>query len=135
MTGGLLDFFTLEASEYVEQLDVLVSRATATPPDADPFNKTIRALRGSATMAKVTGIADLAVGLERLAKQVREGSLKWDAAVRGVAISTIDDAKILIRAVRSWSSKEDAVVAERVAEIDRIAPKRVSAAPVRSGNE
>lgn len=135
MTGGLLDFFTLEASEYVEQLDVLVSRATSAPPDADPFNKTIRALRGSATMAKVTGIADLAVGLERLAKQVREGSLKWDAAVRGVAISTIDDAKILIRAVRSWSSNEDALVAERVAEIDRIAPKRASAAPARSGNE
>jgi hypothetical protein len=29
MTGRLLDFFTLEADEYVEQLDALVSRATS----------------------------------------------------------------------------------------------------------
>ena len=49
MTGGLLDFFTLEASEYVEQLDGLVSRATSTPPDADAFTRAIRALRGNNT--------------------------------------------------------------------------------------
>lgn len=134
MTGGLLDFFTLEASEYVEQLDALVSGATATAPEADAFVRTIRALRGSATMANVQGIADLATGLERLAKQLRDGELAWDPAVRGVAIAAVDDAKILIRAVRQWGAGEDARVAERVAELDRVAPKRERAAPARSGN-
>jgi hypothetical protein len=129
MTGGLLDFFTLEASEYVEQLDGLVSRATSTPPDAADFGRVVRALRGSATMAKVTGVASLATALERFARGVREGSLTWTPATRGVAISTIDDAKILIRAVRAWSPAEDARVAARVAEIDSIAPMRASAAP------
>lgn len=129
MTGGLLDFFTLEASEYVEQLDGLVSRATATPPDAEDFGRVVRALRGSATMAKVGGIATLATALERLARGVREGSLAWTPTTRAVAISTIDDAKILIRAVRTWGSAEDARVAARVAELDGIAPVRASAAP------
>ncbi len=68
MTGGLLDCFTLEASEYVEELDGLVSRANDTPPDPALFGRTVRALRGSAIMAKVGGIAALATALERLAK-------------------------------------------------------------------
>ena len=134
MTGGLLDFFTLEASEYVEELDGLVSRASDSSPDAAVFGRTVRALRGSATMAKVEGIAALATALERLAKQVKEGRLAWDAASRGVAISAIDDAKILIRAVRSWGAAEDARVAERVRELDRIAPKGHAAAPAKTGN-
>jgi chemotaxis protein histidine kinase CheA len=135
MTGGLLDFFTLEASEYVEQLDALASRASAAPPDAESFARALRALRGAATMAKVQGIAALAQGLERLAKQVKDGELPWDAATRGVAISAIDDAKILIRGVRSWGSAEDARVAARVAELDRVAPKREGASARRSPSE
>lgn len=121
MTGRLLDFFTLEADEHVEQLDALVSRATSAPPDAAAFARSVRALRGSATMAKVMGIAKLAQGLERIAREVKDGQLAWDAASRGVTISAIDDAKILIRAVRAWGDAEDARVAARVAEIERIA--------------
>jgi HPt (histidine-containing phosphotransfer) domain-containing protein len=135
MTGGLLDFFTLEASEYVEQLDGLVSRATAAPPDAESFARAVRALRGSATMSKVTGVASLAQALERLARQVAAGSLAWDAASRGVAISAIDDAKILIRGVRTWGPAEDARVAERVAELDRIAPPTAAVAPAQSASD
>jgi len=135
MTGGLLDFFTLEASEYVEQLDGLASRASAAPPDADAFARALRGLRGAATMAKVTGIATLAAGLERLAKQVKDGSLGWDAGTRGVAISAIDDAKILIRGVRNWGAAEDARVAARVAELERVAPQREGASARRSPSE
>ncbi len=135
MTGGLLDFFTLEASEYVEQLDALVSRATTQAPDAESFGRTVRALRGAATMAKVGGIAELSAGLERLAKQVKDGDLAWDATSRGVAISTIDDAKILLRAVRSWTPAEDARVASRVSELERVAPKREGITPIRTGIE
>lgn len=133
MTGGLLDFFTLEASEYVEQLDALASRATDKAPDAESFGRTVRALRGAATMAKVTGVADLAAGLERLARQVKDGDLPWDANTRGVAIAAIDDAKILIHAVRSWSPAEDARVAARVVELDRVAPRRQGLTPTRTG--
>lgn len=135
MTGGLLDFFTLEASEYVEQLDALVSRATTAAPDPEAFARGVRSLRGAATMAKVGGIASLAAGFERLVKAVKDGSLPWDASTRGVAVSTIDDAKILIRGVRTWGPAEDARVAARLAELDRLAPQRESPSATRTAHE
>jgi chemotaxis protein histidine kinase CheA len=130
MTGGLLDFFTLEATEYVDALDALVSRASGTPPDAEPFARAARGLRGSATMAKLKGIADVAQGLERLARYVREGKLDWNAATRGVAIAAVDDLKFLVRGARQWGEAEDQRVVNRVAELDHIAP-RVPLQPTR----
>jgi len=37
VTGGLLDFYILEASEYVDQLDALIGAAVQSPPDSTPF--------------------------------------------------------------------------------------------------
>src|SRR5688572_26236024 len=79
MTGGLLDFFVLEATEYVDQLDALASRATIAPPEPVPFARAARGLRGAATMAKLGGIAEVATGLERLIRQLRDGNLRWNA--------------------------------------------------------
>lgn len=135
MTGGLLDFFTLEASEYVEQLDGLVSRATTTPPEPEAFSRALRALRGAATMAKLNGIAELAAGVERLAKQVRSESLAWDSATRAAAIAAIDDVKILIRNVRAWSQQDDARAQRGIAELERVAPKAQVAAPHHGEND
>src|SRR5262249_17681134 len=123
MTGGLLDFFTLEATEYVDQLDGLVSRAVAAPPDHDTLVRAARGLRGSATMAKIKGIAGIAQGLERLARDVHEGKLGWDASTRGVAIAAIDDLKILVRGVRNWGEEQDRVASIRMAELDHLAPR------------
>jgi len=125
MTGGLLDFFTLEATEYIDQLDDLVTRAPSAAPDAEQFARATRALRGAATMAKLKGIADVATGLERLARQVREGRLAWDAAVRSTAIAAIDDLKFLVRGIRAWGEAEDRRASNRVAELDNTAPKSV----------
>ena len=123
MTGGLLDFFTLEANEYIDQLDDLATRASAAPPEAEPFVRVSRALRGAATMAKLKGIAEVATGLERLARQVHDGKLHWDASVRGTAIAAIDDLKFLVRGVRTWGENEDKRATIRVAELDHVAPK------------
>lgn len=123
MTGGLLDFFTLEASEYVDTLDALVSRSAAIPPEPDGFQRAARGLRGSATMARLKGIADVAAGLERLGRYVREGKVVWDEQSRGVAIAAVDDLKILVRAVRVWGDAEDRRVAARVGELEHLAPR------------
>src|SRR5687767_12532779 len=101
-SAGLLDFFILEASDYIEQLDGLVARSAGAAPDADPFTRSARSLRGSATMAKLSGIAEIAAHLERVGRGLREGSLRWDHALHGAATSAIDDLKILLRAVRTW---------------------------------
>lgn len=135
MTGGLLDFFTLEATEYVDALDALASRATDRAPDAEPFARAARALRGSATMAKQSGIAEVAHGLERLARQVRDGALPWDAAIRGVAIAAIDDLKLFVRGVRGWGAVEEARAGARIAELERVAPRSVTTKSRGRGSE
>ena len=120
--AGLLDFFILEASDYIEQLDGLLAAGGRGTPNAEEFQRQARALRGSATMAKVPGISDLAGGVERVARAVREGALPWDAAVQGVVTSAIDDLKILLRGVRTWGTAEQQRAAARLAELNRYAP-------------
>ena len=124
-SSGFLDFFILEASEYVEFLDGLLARASATgggSPDAESIARNARALRGSATMAKLTPFAELATALERVARGLRDGSIAWSAALAGTLVATVDDLKILIRSVRSWSAADGQRAAARAAELTRIAP-------------
>jgi len=59
---GFLDFFILEASDYVEQLDGLLVVGGDRGPDADTLQRVARALRGSATMAKLTSFSEMAAG-------------------------------------------------------------------------
>ena len=127
MTSGLLDFFILEASEHVEQLDGLVARAAGAAPDAESFGRHARALRGSATMAKVAGIAGIAGGLERVARALREGQLVWSPSVYGAVIAAIDDLKILLHGVRNWGPSEDQRAARRAAELGTVAPAAAAA--------
>ena len=126
---GLLDFFVLEASDYVERLDGLL--ATGRPlagPDAEQFARQARALRGSATMARQGTLAELAGGVERAARALRDGQIAWDAAVRGVLIAAIDDLKILIRGVRAWGGAEEQRARTRITELAQWAPKAHPAA-------
>ncbi len=122
MSSGLLDFFTLEASEYVEHLDGLVATAHGGRPDVEALGRHARALRGSATMAKIGGIADIAVALERAAHALHLGTLPWSDALRGAIVAAIDDLKILIRGVRSWGDAETTRAAARARELAAFAP-------------
>lgn len=124
MSTGLLDFFTLEAGEYIERLDGLLAHAGGGPPALDPFLTDTRALRGSATMARQAPIADVATALERMAKALRESAIGWDAAIRGAVIAAVDDLKILVRAVRAWGPDHDRRAQARVDELTRLAPAR-----------
>ncbi len=128
-----MDFFVLESSDHVEQLDGLLSRAGNGTPDLDAFGRHSRAIRGSATMAKITGIADVATGLERVVKGLREGSLHWSELLRGAVIAAVDDLKILIRGARTWGTAEDHRAAERAGELNTLAPafhRRSAATPL-----
>ena len=118
---SFLDFFALEAGEYVDQLDGLVLRAPASGPDPDQLQKVARALRGSATMAKLGAFADLASGLEAVGRALRQSSLAWDERIKSVLTATIDDFKILVRAVRAWSPNEDQLAMRRLQELGQYA--------------
>lgn len=123
----LLDFFTLEATEYVEHLDGLLARAGGGPPALDAFLTDAKALRGSATMARQPAIAEVAAGLERLAKALREATVAWNPAVQGTTVAAVDDLKILIRAVRAWGPADDQRAQARRDELARVVPARARA--------
>ena len=121
---GFLDFFILEASEYVQQLDTLLDAGGAAGPDPDGLQRVARALRGSATMAKLLSFAEVAAGVERVGRALREGALHWDAGLSGVVVAAVDDCKLLLRNVRTWSDAEDARARARVSELTQYAAVR-----------
>ncbi len=95
----MADFFAMEAGEYLERLDGMVS--SAEPPVPADLHGLTRSLRGSALMAGQRPIARVASGLEATARGVKSGALVWDEALRQLAIRAVDDLKILVRAVKS----------------------------------
>ncbi|MEO5815402.1 MAG: hypothetical protein ABIT20_09000 [Gemmatimonadaceae bacterium] len=121
---GFLDFFILEASDYVEQLDALLLAGGGAGPEADTLQRVARALRGSATMAKLTSFSEMAAGVERVGRALREGALTWDAGLRGVVVATVDDCKLLLRNVRAWSEADETRARARIDELTSYAAVR-----------
>ena len=117
MSVGLLDFFILEASDYVERLDALVADAGDGGPDAAELVKLARGLRGSATMAKVNGIAEVAAAVERAGRELQAGRTPWTPALAGALVGAVDDLKILLHGVRSWGAEETARAQARAGAI------------------
>lgn len=121
--GGFLEFFILEAGDYVEQLDgVLLGAGTSGTPDGDAMQRVARALRGTATMAKLPTFAELAQQVERVGRALQQGSLQWEPALRGALTSAVDDLKLLLRAARNWSATDDQRATARSSELARYAP-------------
>ncbi|MEO6526457.1 MAG: Hpt domain-containing protein, partial [Gemmatimonadaceae bacterium] len=129
--AGFLDFFVLEASEYVEQLDALMLHGGTAGPDLEALQRAARALRGSATMAKLPAFADMASGIERIGHALRSGAVRWEPALNGALVAAVDDCKLLLRNVRGWSAADDARSRARIEELARYAPARPSS-PVSS---
>jgi chemotaxis protein histidine kinase CheA len=124
--AGFLDFFVLEAGEYVEQLDGLLLAAGTAGPDAEALQRIARALRGSATMAKLTAFAEMAAGIERVGRGLKGGVTLWDPALAGALVAAVDDCKLLLRNVRAWSPADDARSRARIDELARYAPARTA---------
>ncbi len=137
MTGapGFLEFFILEASEYVEQLDGILLGGGATGPDPDALQRLARALRGTATMAKMTSFAELATAVERVGRALQEGLLRWDPGLGGALVAAIDDLKTLLRSARAWSTAEDERARARAVELSRYAPASTAAASQGSASQ
>jgi chemotaxis protein histidine kinase CheA len=127
---GFLEFFILEASEYVEQLDKLLLAGGSGGPDPDALQRVARALRGTATMAKLPAFANLAAAIERVGRAIHDRTLVWDQSLRGALVAAVDDLRTLLQAVRSWTPAEDRRAAVRTAELSRFAPERPSGASV-----
>ena len=107
MAQPLSDYFALEAGEFLDGLDALLSR-TSEAPDAQAFWRAARGVRGSAQIAGVTGIAMVAERLEEAARALKDGRLDWGEEVRQRAIRTVDDLRVLVRGAGRWGEAEEA---------------------------
>lgn len=130
MTGptGLVNFFVLEASDYVEQLDSLLDGAGPAGPDADALTRAARALRGSATMARRGGISALAAAVERLGRALRERVLPWTPAMHGSLAAAVADLRQLVRSALNWTEGDEERAQARTAELLAFAPPSMRAA-------
>jgi len=124
MPGRLLDFFSLEASEYLTRLESLASKQTMEKSDAIQFTAAARGLRGSATMAKAGGVVQVAMTVERIGSSVVQGGTSWEPELQRALVSAIDDLKLLVRSVRTWGADQDARVEECLRRLARFAPAR-----------
>src|SRR2546422_1546218 len=124
MTGspkplGMSDFFALEAGEYLERLDGMLAKGDS--PSADEIVRLARALRGSALMANQPAIARAAAGLEVVARAVREGRRAWDPQTQQLALRAVDDLKIFVRRVGSWTDADTAKAEALAVELEQVA--------------
>src|SRR5687767_6117350 len=119
---GLLDFFILEANDSIDRLDAVISAAATRTPDIDVLLRHARTLRGSSTMARQNGIAEVASGVERVTRALRDGELTWSPPLHAALVAAIDDLKLLLRSVRNWSTADERRAQSRTAELARLAP-------------
>ena len=124
MPGRLLDFFSLEATDYLNRLESLVNKSGMEPADATQFAAAARGLRGSATMAKAGGIVQLAMTVERVASGVLQGATSWEPEMQRALVGAIEDLKLLVRSLRTWGAEQDARVQDSLRRLARYAPAR-----------
>lgn len=103
---GTLEFFALEAGEYLERLAQLAAKPGG--PAADELVRYARALRGSALMANQQPMSRAAGGLEALGRALREGRRQWDPECAEVAGQAVDELKGLLRHVTQWGPDDEA---------------------------
>jgi chemotaxis protein histidine kinase CheA len=124
MPGRLLDFFSLEATEYLNRLETLVNARSMETADAKQFAAAARGLRGSATMAKAGGVVQLAMTVERIASGVVQGATTWEPELQRALTGAIEDLKLLVRSVRNWGGEQDARLQDSLRQLARYAPAR-----------
>jgi HPt (histidine-containing phosphotransfer) domain-containing protein len=105
MAQPLSDYFALEAGEYLDQLDALLTRSDS--PDPERLFRAARGVRGSAQIAGVSPIALVAERLEEGARALRERQIEWSDEVRQRALRTVDDLRVLVRAHPRWGADEE----------------------------
>src|SRR5260221_2289335 len=71
-------------------------------------------------MASQQGIARAAMGLEALARGVREGRRPWDAAIKQITTRAIDDLKIFVRKAASWTEADTAKAEALASQLEQL---------------
>jgi hypothetical protein len=77
-------------------------------------------------MAKLPALSEIAAGVERVGRALKERALEWNPALGGVLTAAVDDLKILLRNVRGWSADDEARARARITELTGYVPVRTA---------
>lgn len=123
------EFFALEASEYLSELEPLAARADT--PDLERLVRGARALRGAALMAGLGTFARAAAGLEAVARQVRDHSMGWQPYARPAWREGLLTLRGLVARATAWEAADDRQALGLADRLERIASGQAaeSAAP------
>jgi HPt (histidine-containing phosphotransfer) domain-containing protein len=116
----LLRFFHAEAREYLDTVDELAASDESFEPAA--FVAASRALRGSATMARLPRIADIALALERIANGVRDGEVNWTDDLRDELGDSIIDLRRFVDVSSRWDADDDRRALQRLGSLRAFLP-------------
>ena len=109
--SGRLQFFALEASDYLERLARLANQPDR--PDGAEFVRLTRALRGTALMAGLAAYAQAAASLERVAKTHRDDPSTWSVGRAEVVAGAVEELQRLTRQAGHWN-EADSGAADRL---------------------
>ncbi len=127
MTERLSEYFAHESSDYLDQLEALLAEPGA--PDPQEMLRLARGVRGSAQMGGADTIASVAERIEDAVRSVTSNGVRWTEEVRELAMQTVQDIKILMRALNRWGPAEEARVRVAIERWDDLAPDSGAAVP------
>lgn len=94
----LFDYFTLEANEQLAILEEEASKETQ--PAAGRFIAAARQLTSSAQMARLTSLAEIASGIEKIAKDVIRKKIPWSNELREAVLAGIRELRVSVARVK-----------------------------------
>jgi len=100
---ALLGFFRQEATEYLDRLDQLLAGDELIAPDGASFLAQARALRGAASMTRLSGLPELASTMERIAGGLRDGELRWDQRLHFAVRGALVELRALVNKSDRWT--------------------------------
>lgn len=117
MPQTLIEFFALEAAEYLDKLEGAVQ---ADPAEPDRIRRLARALRGAARMADQEAIGDAAGAFQSVAQALVDGLRSWDSELAADLTRGVDDLRTAIRGLSSGDLRGDEVQARARSVTERL---------------
>ncbi len=94
----LFDYFTLEANEQLAILEEEASRDTL--PNVGRFIAAARRLTQSAQMARLTSLAEIASGIEKIARDVIRNNVPWTSELRAAVLGGLAELRVSVARVK-----------------------------------
>ncbi len=121
-------YFVSEAGECLDALDSIVVEPIPAQAGTAVVSSA-RALRGTATIARVPHIASLAFAIEQVGSAIRDSELGWTPALGDTLSAAVSEVRSLVRSTTDWGDGDRARLAAVEAAVRRFMPNVIRPTP------